>query len=243
MSARATLTEWLLRPVADVMRGLDRSLSSQIATPLMLLAMFASWWLYVPIHELFHAWGCLAAGGTVSRLELDEAYGAAWLAQWFPYIRPGSEYAGRLSGFDTGGSDWVYLVTVFFPYLLTLAIGLPLLYLAIRRASAWLLGSALPWATAPFLSLTGDYYEMGSIVASRLAAPLYPEALTRWRGDDLPLLVETLFMGTGKGVPVDALGVTTAFLLGLAGAFLTYHAGAWLAARLIGDPHDHRPGV
>lgn len=243
MIGRAALAEWLLRPVADILRGLDRGLGGQTALPGMLIALFASWWLYVPIHELCHAWGCLAAGGTVGRLELDEAYGAAWLARGFPYISPGSDYAGRLSGFDTGGSDAVYLATVFAPYLLTLGIGLPLLYLAIRRASAWLLGAALPWALAPFLSLTGDYYEMGAIVASRLAAPLHPEALARWRGDDLPLLVESLYGSSGRGDGLDALGLATSFLLGLAGAYLTYHAGARLAARLIGDPHDHRPGV
>jgi len=238
-----SLGEWLLRPVADIMRGLDRSLGGQTAVPLLLIAMFASWWCYVPLHELFHAWGCLATGGTVSRLEIDAAYGGAQFAQWFPYVVSGSEYAGRLSGFDTGGSDGVYLATVFAPYLLTLGVGLPLLYLAIRRASAWLLGAAMPWAMTPFLSLTGDYYEMGSILASRLAAPIYPEAPTRWRGDDLPLLVDQRFLASGSGGIADALGIGAGFLLGLAGAYLTYHAGAWLAARLFGDPHEHRPGV
>jgi hypothetical protein len=239
MTRRATLAEWLLRPVADMLRGLDRSLGGQTAVPRMLVALAASWWLYVPLHELCHAWGCLAAGGAVSRLELDEAYGAAWLARWFPYIRPGSEYAGRLSGFDTGGSDAVYLVTVFAPYLLSLVIGLPLLYVAIRQASAALLGAAAPWALAPFIALTGDYYEMGAIVASRLAALWLPGAPTRWRGDDLPLLVETLFGRLGSGGALDALGLSAGFMLGLAGAYLTYHAGAWFATRLCGNPHDH----
>lgn len=235
----ATLRAWLWRPGFDVLRGMERSLDSRLALPLMMLALLASWWIYVPLHELFHAWGCLAAGGTVSRLEIDEAYGAAWLAQWFPYIRPGSEYAGRLSGFDTGGRDTVYLVTVFSPFLLTIFIGLPLLYLAIRQARAWLLGAAVPWALTPFLSLTGDYYEMGSIAASRLATPWVPEAIARWRGDDLPLMVETLFGATGNGTAMDALGLAIGFLLGLAGAYLTYHTGAFLATRLLGDPHVH----
>lgn len=239
MSARSTLTEWLWRPAFDILRGMDRSLGGWIAMPAMMLALLASWWIYVPLHELSHAWGCLAAGGTVSRLEIDEAYGAAWLAEWFPYIRPGSDYAGRLSGFDTGGSDWVYLATVFSPYLLTVFIGLPLLYLAIRHAKTWLLGAAIPWALTPFLSLTGDYYEMGSIIASRLVTPWLPDAMGRWRGDDLPLLADTLFGRGGHGTLADALGLGAGFLLGLTGAFLTYHAGAWLAARMVGNPHEH----
>jgi hypothetical protein len=225
--------------VADILRGLDRSLGGQVALPLLILAMIASWWCYVPVHELFHAWGCLAAGGSVSRLEIAEAYGGVRLAQWFPYVVPGSEYAGRLSGFETGGRDTVYLATVFAPYLLTLAVGLPMLCLGIRRASAWLLGAALPWATAPFLSLTGDYYEMGSILVSRLAVPWQPDAPARWRGDDLMRLIDQLFLGAGGGSAVDALGVAAGFLVGLAAAYLTYHAGAWWAARLFGDPHDH----
>ncbi len=243
MTTRAALAEWLLRPAADVLRGLDRSLGGRFALPLMLVAMIASWWVYVPLHEFCHAWGCLLAGGTVSRLEIDEAYGAAWLAQWFPYVRPGSDYAGRLSGFDTGGSDAVYLATVFAPYLLTLVPGLPLLYHAIRHASAGWLGAAVPWALTPFISLTGDYYEIGSIVASRLATPWLPEAPTRWRADDLPRRVETLFGGAGNGGMSDALGLGIGFLLGLAGAYLTYHAGAWLATRLFGDPHVNTRAV
>lgn len=141
----STLGEWLLQPVQDGLRGMDRSLGGRAALPLMLLAMFASWWVYVPLHELFHAWGCLLAGGTVTRLEIDTVYGAAWLARWFPYIVPGSEYAGRLSGFDTGGSDTVYLVTVWFPYLLTLFPGVPALLYASRQGNALLFGAALPW--------------------------------------------------------------------------------------------------
>ncbi len=229
----SNLGEWLLQPVHDGLRGMDRSLGGRAALPLMLLAVFASWWIYVPLHELFHAWGCLLAGGTVTKLEIDEAYGAAWLAQYFPYIVPGSEYAGRLSGFDTGGSDAIYLATVFFPYLLTLFPGIPALLYASRQGNALLFGAAIPWAYAPFLSLTGDYYEMGSILVSRLASPWWPEAIGRWRADDVPLLAETLFGATGNGSAADIAGIATGVLLGVLGAFLTYDLGARLARRLI----------
>lgn len=230
---RSAVAEWFLQPLQAGLRGMDRSLGGRTALPLMLLAMLASWWLYVPLHELFHAWGCLLAGGTVTRLEIDEAYGGAWLAEWFAYVVPGSEYAGRLSGFDTGGSDWVYLVTVFFPYLLTLFPGIPALLYAARQGNAVLFGAAIPWAYTPFLSLTGDFYEIGSILVSRLASPWLTEAIQRWRADDVPLLVETLFGAAGSGSTSDAAGIAAGFLLGVLGAFLTFDLGARLAQRMI----------
>src|SRR5689334_10291254 len=81
----------------------------------LLLSAAASWWLYVPLHELAHAWGCQLGGGSVSKLEIDAMYGAALLQRVFPYVSVGSEYAGRLSGFDTHGSDATYLLTDFLP--------------------------------------------------------------------------------------------------------------------------------
>ena len=229
------------RPFVDVLRGLEalqggadrRAWSTSMA--LLLAALLASWWVYVPLHEFFHAWGCLAVGGSVTRLEIDHVYGAAWLARIFPYVVPGSQYAGRLSGFDTHGSDVIYLVTVFFPYLLTLFVGVPVLRLATRRASPMLLGASLPWALAPLLSLPGDYYEMGSIVISRLARPWVADATTRWRADDLPLLLTSLF-GGGAGNATDALGIVASFVLGAIGAFVTYALGAAIAKRLGRSP-------
>jgi hypothetical protein len=41
----------------------------------------------------------------VWRLEIDPLYGGALLARWLPFVEAGGEYAGRLSGFDTAGSD------------------------------------------------------------------------------------------------------------------------------------------
>jgi hypothetical protein len=230
------------RPFADVMRALEAVMNrcgwrGMIA---LLATMMLSWWIYVPLHEFFHAWGCLAAGGSVSRLEIDHVYGAAWLAKLFPYVVPGSEYAGRLSGFDTHGSDFVYLVTVFFPYLLTLFPGVPVLHAAIRRASPAMVGLSIPWALTPFLSLTGDYYESGSIVVSRWATPWVADAPSRWRSDDLPLLVSTLF-GGGNGSAADVAGTAIAFVLGIVAAFLTYAAGVVVASLIaLGKHSDFR---
>ena len=39
-----------------------------------------SWYVYVPIHELLHALGCAATGGTVTTLEVQTQYGGAILA-------------------------------------------------------------------------------------------------------------------------------------------------------------------
>lgn len=224
-----------LAPLRDTLAGMDRAIARHglWALPVLMFGVVVSWWLYVPLHELFHAWGCLAAGGSVSRLEIDESYGAAWLAGWFPYITPGSDYAGRLSGFDTGGSDVVYLCTVFFPYLLTILIGVPALNAAAKSAhgTPLLVGAAVPWALSPFLSLTGDYYEMGSILVSRWLAPWLPEASGRWRGDDVFLLFETLFGPTGDGNWADVAGIGAALVLGAVLALLTYLLGKWPQAR------------
>jgi len=80
-------------------------------------AAVLSWWVYVPLHELAHAFGCLLGGGTVTRLDIDPAYGAALLQRCFPFVNVGSDYAGQLKGFDTGGSDLTYLLTDFLPLL------------------------------------------------------------------------------------------------------------------------------
>jgi hypothetical protein len=219
---------FVARPLRDWLDALDACMraGSLAALVLLALSLMLTWWVYVPIHELAHAWGCLLAGGQVTRLEIDEIYGAAWLARIFPYVTVGSEYAGRLSGFDTGGSDLVYLATDALPFLLTVVVGVPLLR-AVPRARghrrAVMLGAAVPVAFAPFVSLPGDYYEIGSILVSRLAAALVPGLpVDRWRSDDVVKLVTTL---TPQLSLADVIGVTASFLLGTILAFATYWAG------------------
>ncbi|MBX3027770.1 hypothetical protein KF840_22980 [bacterium] len=225
----------LLRlPVDDYLAGLEVLLRAPSrATPLAAAAAaVAAWWLYLPAHELLHALGCLAGGGTVTRLEIDAMYGAAWLQRVFPFVAVGSRYAGQLTGFDTRGSDLTYLLTDALPYALTILIGVPALRAAARRPAGWgqalLFGAALPVALAPFISLAGDYYEIGSIIVSRLVATVRPGFdPARWRGDDLALLVERL--GTLDPGRLDMAGVAASTLLGTALAFLTYAAGVWVA--------------
>jgi hypothetical protein len=201
------------------------------AVVVMALSALVAWWLYVPIHELAHAWGCLLAGGQVTRLEIAPIYGAAWLARVFPFVTVGSEYAGRLSGFDTRGSDLIYLATCALPFVLTVLVGVPLLR-AVPRARGWwrsvALGAAIPMALAPFVSLPGDYYEMGSILVTRMVAAFVPGfAVDRWRGDDLVKLVGAL---APHARAADAAGVAASLLLGCALAWGTYWAGVLVSS-------------
>ncbi len=228
-------------PVDDYLAALDVAVRPPRAAVFAAIAVagVVSWWIYVPIHELLHAAGCLLGGGEVTRLEIDPMYGAAWLQRWFPFVAVGSDYAGQLTGFDTRGSDLTYLLTDFLPFVLTIVIGVPLLRAAARQddqmGSALRLGAALPIAFAPFISLPGDYYEMGSILATRAAALFSPGFdLQRWRSDDIFRLIEQL-RASGTATVSDVVGVGAALLIGAVLAFATYAAGtlcarAWFRA-------------
>jgi hypothetical protein len=221
------------RPLRDWLDALDAAMrgGGRAAIALVAASLLVTWWLYVPIHELAHAWGCLLAGGRVTRLEISELYGGAWLARRVPYVVAGSDYAGRLSGFDTRGSDLVYLATDAFPFVLTVLVGVPLLRAVPSAGPRWravLLGAAIPLAFAPFASLPGDYYEMGSILVSRAVATVWPGfALERWRSDDLVELVRALAPQARAG---DAAGVGASLLGGAVLAFATYWAGVMVSA-------------
>lgn len=219
----------LLIPFTDVLQGLDHCLDRGVKGLLLAaLGLVAGWWIYVPSHELLHAAACAAAGGGVTRLEIDRLYGGGLLARVFPFVVPASDYAGRLSGFDTRGSDLVYLATDLGPFLLTLFPGVWALRRAARARRAILFGAALPFALAPFLSLTGDAYEIGSILATRLppwSAPALRELL---RGDDLGKKIGEL--SAIPGAPWG--GALLAMLLGVVWAFLTYGLGNAVARAL-----------
>ncbi len=225
----------MFQPFTDCLGAVEHCLAPLGAwsIPVVALSVVLTWWVYVPVHELLHALGCVVTGGSVSRLEIAPIYGAALVRRVFPFVVVGSDYAGRLSGFDTHGSDLTYLATDFFPYLLTVLVGVPLLRsAAASRSKPWtaaaLFGVAFPLAYVPFLSLTGDYYEMGSILVSRLVrlwSPALP--LERWRSDDLSKLLDTLSRG---GLHAgDVAGVGASFLVGVVLCFATYWAGVGCA--------------
>jgi hypothetical protein len=225
-----------LQPFRDLLNGLERCLEpgarGLIAT---FAALLATWWIYVPIHELLHAFGCELGGGRVWRLEIDPLYGGALLERWFSFVEAGGEYAGRLAGFDTGGSTAVHLLTTGLPFVLTIFPGVWLMRWGARRALGLAFGAGLVPATAPILSLTGDAYEIGSLLATRVPPWSSEPARTALIGDDVFVVAPALSGG-------DALlwtGFAVAALLGVIWAFLTYGAGA-LVARGLGQPAIER---
>ena len=178
----------------------------------------------------------------MTRLEIDRLYFGGLLARLLPFVTPASDYAGRLSGFDTHGSDWIYLATDLGPFVLTLFPGVWLLRRASSARNAPLFGAALPFALAPFLSLTGDAYEIGALLATHL--PPWTAAATRelLRGDDLIKKLEQL--ADLPGAPWG--GAAVAALLGVLWAFSTYALGDAVARALgafpLASPDLSRPG-
>ncbi len=230
----------LALPFEDFFSGLESCFSrfSPLYIIALIISFLASWWIYVPLHELGHALGCILGGGTVSELEISPMYGASFLKEIFPFISVGSEYAGQLTGFDTRGSDLIYLLTDFFPFLLTIFIGVPLLRSAAGSrplSAAVKLGLGLPIAFAPFISFSGDYYEMGSIIISKIANLISPAiGITRWRSDDVfKLAGEIFFNGNPYGI-TDVVGVTLSFLLGIVLIYVTYMLGVVWSRILFG---------
>jgi hypothetical protein len=211
-------------PWKDFWPGFERCLEGGYGALLRLfIGLAAGWWIYVPVHELLHALACLAGGGDVTRLEIGHLYGGALWAHLAPWISAGSEYAGRLSGFDTGGSDLVYLATVLGPYLLTLFPGVFWLRWAGAGGRSLAFGASLPFALAPFLSLAGDAYEIGSIVVTQL--PPWAAVCGDLRGDDVFLLVESFVEPSAVIWSGFAVGV----LVGGVWAFCTYGLGVLVA--------------
>lgn len=240
--SRAAL--WLRHPLDDTRAALEALAEAPRparALGWMALGLVLGWFVYVPLHELLHVAGCVLGGGTVRELQLDPIYGAALLARWLPFVVAGGEYAGRLSDFDTDGSDAVYLATDFAPYLLSIGIGVPLLRWCGRGPHPFLLGPAAVVGLAPFYNAVGDYYEMGSILVTRAAAlGTSPPPYAGLRSDDLfallgGLVTEPAALGlAGAGeIGGAALLVALGTLVGLLLAFLTYAAGRRLGDALL----------
>ena len=234
------------RPFDDVMGCLMLIMS--VRTPLkamgpMMISIVITWFLYVPVHELLHVAGCVITGGEVTRLELSPRYGANLLKEIFPFIVSGSEYAGQLTGFDTKGSDLIYLSTDFLPFALSVLIGVPLIHFCMRKRRPLLFGIAVVVGLAPFYNMPGDYYEMGSTITTRVAtwvtgsAPAI--AFEGIRSDDIFSLMSDLFNDPGEkgiegagSIAIAWLLVAVSLVVDVLLAFLTYFAGG-LLGRLI----------
>jgi hypothetical protein len=186
---------------------------------LLVVGLALGWWVYVPVHELLHAAGCLVGGGSVTRLEIQAVYGGHLLSHIFPFVVMGSDYAGRLSGFGTGHSDLTYALTVYFPFSVSL-VSFSALEWAARRKSSLLFGFFLPLIGAPLTSISGDFLELGSLLLFQLWPG--PDALYRHLiSDDLFRLLKEIQSGS-HDVPADASTVLFLSLALLLGALMTW---------------------
>jgi hypothetical protein len=164
------------------------------------------------------------------------------LARIFPFVVSGGEYAGRLSGFDWKGSDLIYLATDFMPFLLTVLVGVPLLKMCAVRSRPLLFGPGVVVGLAPFVSLFGDYFEMGSIITTRAVITVADgntAALLALRSDDLFKLLGEL--GSPAALPDGAVPlsapaaliiVSVAVIIAYLLACSTYALGSRFAAVL-----------
>jgi len=213
-----------------------------VMIPLM-VATIVTWIVYVPIHELLHAYGCIWTGGDVTELQISARYMGGLYARYFDFVVTESDYAGRLSGFDTHGSDLVYMATVFMPFVLSVLIGIPLLKALRGRRRPILFGVAVVVGLAPFYNLTGDYNEMATIIVTRAATlslsnpPVFAEL--RPYSDDIFNLWYLLVADPGelglKSSGAVALGAGVMFvslIVGLVLSFLTYWLGHLVARAL-----------
>ncbi len=216
-AAYQDITSGLLNPIQQAEKA------SRLGLPVIISLIFF-WFIYVPIHELLHVAGCVFSGGTVSELIMGKEYGADFLQKIFPFIVPqSSAYAGRVTGFDPNG-DLGYFLTVFCPFTLTILPGVWLFLQAARHKTMWLMGPGIILGFTPFLNLTGDYFEMGTIFSTRIInfmadgrpASLYPKY---WdlRSDDIFRLIGEL--GTdptayGFQTPGGFISVISVILMG-----------------------------
>lgn len=194
----------------------------------ILSGLFLAWWVYVPLHELLHAAGCWLGGGEVSRLEIQSQYGGDLLAAVFPFVVSHSAYAGRLSGFDTGGSDWTYALTVAFPFLLVFP-GLLLARSSFKRSRRVLFGVALLLVLSPLISVTGDFLELGGLALYQMwpgldgiHRDLISDDLFRVLGEmEVRSFSSLLFVGFSQGI---GLFLAVATVAGGAYVFLDWNS-------------------
>ncbi|MDP3939367.1 MAG: hypothetical protein Q8R92_14695 [Deltaproteobacteria bacterium] len=214
----------------DAWRRIGDLLDATLAGPhparrylVLALAVAIMWWLYVPLHELAHAGGCVSCGGEVRRMTLAPAYGGSIAARHFAWIDDDTPYAGQLADFTTGNSDLCYLWLVLAPYLAT-PLARPLFRRAGRGGAPIAFAAGAILASAPLVSIPGDFYEAASIVVTRVAASALPN-VDALRSDDLPALVTRLASPGAGTTPADWALVAGAALLGaLAALALTTFA-------------------
>ena len=206
---------------------------------IVMVSIVVTWFLYVPIHELLHVAGCVFTGGTVSELVMGREYGADFLKEIFPFITPATtKYAGRVTGFEPNG-DIGYLICVFAPFILTLFPGVWCLKQAYKKKIYWMMGPGVVMGLASFYNLTGDYFEMGTILSTRLINSLLgggpaDNFASFWllRSDDIFRLFseiseapEMYGIGTVNGTLVTSLAIAIGLFLAISLAGWVYQIG------------------
>ncbi len=236
------------RDITSVMERFQTESRPFISLGLLLLSILTTWFVYVPVHELLHVAGCIFCGGEVSEVILDRKYGATFLNKIFPFIIPSntSAYAGRLSGFDPG-SDIGYLITVFTPYILTIFPGVFLLLISSRIKKMWVAGIGMILGLSPFMSLTGDYFEIGTILSTRIWNIIFLgfpansiDHFWSLRSDDIFLLISEIIASPNLyGLPGirNLLQIIVVISFGLFLAILlsgwTYKIGRFIALKIL----------
>ncbi|MBN1355963.1 hypothetical protein JXA40_06780 [bacterium] len=237
------------RAFYDLMRLVDIiQAQRKNRVPLVLkigLSLTITWFIYVPVHELFHCAGCVCSGGSVSELILGREYGAAALQRLFPFIEPRTtRYAGRLTGFEPAG-DISYFICVLSPFILSVFPGVFLFVYSLSRKAFWSLGPGLIIGLASFTNLTGDFFEMGTIVSTQLVNRFgfgYPAGHVPnfWmlRSDDILRLFREMAaspaeygLNSFSGTCATGSAVVIGLFLAVVFSGWIYQAGRWIAGR------------
>lgn len=218
-----------LEPWTLTMNTLEELLSRKGGAGLAVAfaAMILFWFLYVPAHELLHAAACVLSGGEVRELTLQPWYGAGLLKNIFPFITPGSGYAGRLTGFSVPGRG-SYLLVDLFPYVPSL-FGVALIRLAGRWNRPALFGPAVLLAFMPVVSIPGDYHEAASLFTSPLLEILAPGTPPGTLVSDDAVKLFLALKETGRLTPVTLIVFAGGLFLSALLAALTLALEAGIA--------------
>ncbi len=200
-SARTLLLPWIeiAKAIFRPLVAREQASVLRVFSPLI-LTVVVTWFITVPVHELLHVVGCLITGGQVTEVTIQPIYGGTLLSRLFDFVVAGGDYAGQVRGFDTRGSDFCYIVMDCFPFLLTIFFGVSLLELAAHTGNSIWHGVGIVQTLLPVASITGDYYEMGSITLTRILG-YRPDSIEAglYRGDDLFRVISSVWESEGPG--------------------------------------------